>query len=188
LADVGAEPCQSSARLITAAREHARQLLVSQTPPGRLDADLVRREVQRTGSYDPAVIPWAVSFRGNEDLESRLSIWAHRFRERPPTHCGLGFAQGDGRQVLVVVGVRRRVALQAFPARAASGDRLRLEGTLVEGYRTPEVLVTTPLGDVRQRQIMRRSGRFGAWIDFPEPGRRPTAVLSFKGVGRWGQV
>lgn len=178
LARQGVLPCRSTERLTAAARAHARHLLVAGTPPGRLEAEQVRREVRRAGGAEPTVMPWAVSFTGEINLDDRLARLARRFASRPPTHCGVGLAQAEGRQILVVVGVRRRVTLDPFPARAASGDRFRLDGVLASGYRAPEVLVTTPLGHVRHRRILRRSGRFGAWIDFPGPGRYTVEVMA----------
>ena len=178
LAQRGVAPCLSSVKLTNAARAHARQLLVDRAAPGRADVALVRREVRRAGSYDPTVVPWAVSFSTDPDLEARLANFAQRLASRPPTHCGVGLASVEDRQVLVVVGVRRRVELETFPASVASGSAARLEGTLVTGYRAPTVLVTTPLGEVRERRVLRRSGRFGAWLRFPTPGRYTVEVMA----------
>lgn len=178
LAQQGVEPCDSSERLTAAARAHARQLLVSRTPPGRLEVDLVRREVRRAGSTDPTIVPWAVSFSGEIELEQRLDRLASRLSSRPPTHCGVGLAQSGERQVLVVIGVRRRLRLAPFPTRAAAGDRQRLEGMLSASYHAPSVLVTTPLGEVNERRILRRSGRFGAWIDFTQTGQYTVEVMA----------
>ncbi len=178
LAQRGVTPCRSSAQLTVAARAHARQLLVKGTPPGRTDLELVRREVRRAGGFDPTVVPWAVSFSADPDLESRLTKLAGRFTSRPPTHCGVGLASVGNRQILVVVGVRRHVSLAAFPSSLTSGTAARLEGTLVSGYRAPTVLITTPLGEVQERRVLRRSGRFGAWLRFSRSGRYTVEVMA----------
>ena len=174
----GVEPCVSSSKLTAAARAHARHLLAAGTPPGRIDADMVRREARREGAYDPTVVPWAIGFHGDIDLESRVARLARRVASRPPTHCGIGHAVTDERQVLVVVGVRRRVQLEAVPSRLASGNRVRLEGTLAPGYQAPAVMVTSPLGEVGERQVLRRAGWFGTWLELEGVGRHTVEVMA----------
>lgn len=174
----GAEPCRSSTKLVSAARIHAKQLLQASTSSGRISVSVVRREVLRAGGVDPVVIPWAEAFSGTLDLEARRARLAKRFGARPPTHCGVGMASVVGRSVVVVIGVRRHVSIDPFPAQVARGERVRLQGRLVAGYHAPSVLVTTPRGDVIEQQTLRRSGSFGSWLGFPLPGRYTVEVMA----------
>lgn len=174
----GAAPCRSSTKLVTAARIHAKQLLEASTSSGRISVSVVRREVLRAGGVDPVVIPWAEAFSGTLDLETRRSRLAKRFGARPPTHCGVGMASAAGRNVVVVIGVRRHVSIDPFPAQVARGERVRLQGRLVTGYHSPSVLVTTPHGDVVEQQTLRRSGSFGSRLGFLLPGRYTVEVMA----------
>lgn len=174
----GASPCRSSTKLVRAARTHAKQLLEASTGSGRINVSIVRREVLRAGNVDPVVIPWAEAFTDSLDLEARQERLGKRFGKRPPTHCGVGMASAAGRKVMVVVGVRRHLSLQPFPAQLARGARVRLQGQLVKGYRAPSVLVTTPHGEVVEQQTLRRSGSFGSWLGFPIPGRYTVEVMA----------
>jgi len=174
----GAPPCRSSSKLVAAARAHAQQLLHASTTSGRINVRVVRREVLRAGGVDAVVIPWAEAFSGDPDLSTHEDRLGQRFGKRPPTHCGVGLATGNHRQVLVVIGVRRHLSLDPFPARLARGDRVRLQGRLTSGYRAPSVLVTTPQGDVIENQTLRRSGSFGAWLGFNVPGRYTVEVMA----------
>jgi uncharacterized protein YkwD len=191
MAENAAPPCRPSATLVAAARAHAHQLLSTPASRGRVDVRLVRLEVLRAGGVDPVVIPWAEAFplprpepaspatpAGRVDLRTRRDRLAARYGERPPTHCGVGVAASATRQVLVVIGVRRHVALEPVPATAARGDQVRLDGQLASGYHSPSVLVTTPTGEVVESQTLRRSGRFGAWLSFTLPGQYAVEVMA----------
>jgi uncharacterized protein YkwD len=179
----GTAPCLATARLTEAARAHARSLVAAGTSH-RIEPAVVRRELLRVGAVDPVVVPWAVASRGQLDFVGRRERLAERYGgERPPTHCGVGVAEGAGRSVAVVVGVRRHVEIEPFPAHAARGDRARLEGRLGADYRSPVVMITTPRGEVSSHQTLRRAGRFGAWVDFPLPGRYVVEVMA---AGRQG--
>ncbi len=182
MADHGSPPCRPTLRLTAAARAHARELVTAATAR-RIEPSVVRREIIRRGSVDPMVVPWALAARGELDVEGRRERLAERFGRRPPTHCGVGVVERGGRTVAVLVGVQRYVDLEPFPSRLARGDRVRLEGRLALEYRSPSVMVTTPLGEVMSHQTLRRAGRFGAWLDFPLPGRYTIEVMA---VGRQG--
>ena len=172
------EPCRPSARLTAAARVHAMQLLHASGVPGRIDPRVVRLAVLRAGAVDPSVEPWAASFGGAIDLPERVARFARRHAARPLTRCGAGLARGEGRSVLVVLGTRRRLALESFPSRLVPGDRQRLEGRLLDGYRAPSMVVTTPRGEVVVEPAVQRSGRFGVWLDFPSTGRYAVEVMA----------
>ncbi|MFO7574227.1 MAG: CAP domain-containing protein, partial [Bacteroidales bacterium] len=122
--------------------------------------------------------PWAASFTGAIDLPERLARFARRHAARPLTRCGAGLARGEGRSVLVVLGTRRRLTLERFPSRLAPGDRQRLEGRLLDGYRAPSMVVATPRGDVVVEPALQRSGRFGAGLGFPSTGRYVVEVMA----------
>lgn len=174
----GAPPCRPSARLDTAARAHARELLAAGGRPRRVDPRRVRDGLLRTGAVDPTVLPFAVSFVGAADLEGPLGRLAARQASRPLTHCGAGDAMSGDRSVLVVLGVRRHLRLDPFPCKVVPGDRQRLSGLLAEGYRSPSVVVTTPGGDIVERLALRRAGRFEAAVDFPATGRYTVEVMA----------
>lgn len=173
----GARPCRPSGRLTKAARAHARQLLEKRTSQ-RITPGQVRREVLRAGGVDPVVIPWALASSGEPEVASRRERLTDRFGRRPPTHCGVGIARSEHRQVVVVVGVRRHLRLGPFPSRLARGSRQWLQGRLEMEYRAPSVMVTTPAGEVIEHQTMQRSGRLGAWLDFTIPGRYTVEVMA----------
>jgi uncharacterized protein YkwD len=175
--EAGASPCRSSARLTAAARAHARELLNTQTTH-RLTPRSVRLEVLRAGAVDPVVIPWALAFRGDLDLSTHRERLLRRFGRRPPSHCGVGVAVDEGRSVVALIGVRRNITLEELPARLARGDRVRVQGRLGLAFRSPAVLVTTPLGDVIEHQTLRRSGAFGAWLDFTMSGHYTVEVMA----------
>ena len=164
-----------SPALVLAARELARGAAAQETDP--IAPARVRAALAHALAFDPAPIVHLVA----ADVAAAPSALAAGLSSPAGiSHLGVGAEVRGDRAYLVLLLVRRKVALEPFPREVAPGAELPLRGELV-GLAAPEVHVTSPSGASSTVPLQRRSARgFTASVRFQRPGRW---VVEVEGTG-----
>ena len=116
-------------------------------------SEIVRASLEHEGVTDATRYPFTLLTRdGEAPLDDLTSLLGAHVLDRPVTHMGAGVSQeplSDGERVITLVFVQRMVQLAPFQRESEPGERVVLDGAVLEGYGFPRMLVATPAGDVR---------------------------------------
>jgi hypothetical protein len=186
---VGTNPtcrCERDSHLVVTARWHAAELALSDRPPADTDLDHLRFTLHLTGGTDYALQPLVTTLDelGRQSLGSFVLAHGDRW-----THCGIGIAGPQGREVVVWIGVERAVELGPVPVRSAAGVELEIEGrTLGPQPTAVQPFLGLPDGSVKRLEISSDrggvgSGRFKVQIPLASEGRYDLELLADSGRG-----
>jgi uncharacterized protein YkwD len=155
--------------LQTSAKEAANVLSVSQA-------------VSDAEGYDPS--PRALVIRGSPPDQALASFLARTdVTHEPASRMGIGASIRGESGALVALLVTRKVALRSFPRLVKPGSSPKLCGELVSSFRTADVFVTLPNGDVDKATVSLEGPRFCAKIGFPIAGHYSIEVIGHGAQG-----
>jgi len=158
-----------------AARALARQAL-ERSAKEAVNTQAVTQAVSDANGYDPS--PRTLVIRGSPPDEALASFLARTdAKEEAASKRGVGASiQGD-RAALVALLATRKVSLKPFPRAAKPRSAHQLCGQLVEPFRSADVFVTRPDGQVDKIPLALKDARFCAKLELPSTGRYSIEVV-----------
>ena len=142
----------------------------------------VAQAVSDAGGFDPS--PRAIVIRGSPPQEALSSFLARTDAgSEPANEMGIGTSIRGDRGALVALLAARRVKLKPFPRLARPRSSHSLCGELIEPFRSLDVFVTRPDGEVDKLTPPVQDARFCASIALAKPGRYSIEVI---GAGAQG--
>jgi len=161
--------------LSSAARALARQAL-ERSAKEAVNTQAVTQAVSDANGYDPS--PRTLVIRGSPPDEALSSFLARTdAKEEAASKMGVGASiQGD-RAALVALLATRKVSLKPFPRTAKPRSAHQLCGQLVEPFRSADVFVTRPDGQVDKIPLALKDARFCAKLELPSTGHYSIEVV-----------
>ncbi len=158
-----------------AARALARQAL-ERSAKEAANALAVSQAVSDANGYDPS--PRALVIRGSPPDQALSSFLARTdANDEAASKMGVGASiQGD-RAALVALLATRKVSLKPFPRAAKPRSSHQLCGELVEPFRSADVFVTRPDGQVDKIPLALKDARFCAKLQLTSTGRYSIEVV-----------
>jgi uncharacterized protein YkwD len=159
LAARGREPPELDAALCAVGREYTREALRG---PERPSAAFIDFLMNHAGLTEPHPLVFHASFpvEGAPAFPLRFEEQLPRLLGSPATGVGLVSLRAGPKVGVTVVLLHRVSRLEALPQRASPGAVVPLRGRLTEGYRSPDLMVTTPSGAFRRQALESRNGQF----------------------------
>jgi len=136
----------------------------------------VSQAVSDAQGYDPS--PRALVIRGTPPDQALASFLARAdASHEPASRMGIGAAIRGESGALVALLAARKVTLKSFPRLVKPGKSPMLCGELGGSFRTADVFITLPSGDVDKPPVSLEGPRFCAKIGFPIAGRYSVEVV-----------
>lgn len=154
-------PIQLDYRMVKAAREYSQELLGKARGKGYLvDQKVMDYYLQKNGLVDPGYHAFVTEYFQELSLTDNLSdkflkdILRNRY-----SHMGVGAAESGSLQVATLIFTTREVGMEPFPRIVHPDKPYLLRAELLGKNKNPQILMTTPRGEVKEIALRKKRGR-----------------------------
>ncbi|UCD84227.1 MAG: hypothetical protein JSU92_13255 [Deltaproteobacteria bacterium] len=159
--------------MVTAAREHSQELLSNALGKISLvDRGVMDYYLQKNGLADAGYYAFATAYTHVKTLEENLrDKFLTDILRNKYSHMGVGTAKGKSGSlhIATVIFTKREVKMEPFPQFVNPEETYLLRAEILGGNKNPQILMTTPRGEVREIAIRERKGKvMEAEISFRE--------------------
>jgi uncharacterized protein YkwD len=154
-------PIELDYRMVKAAREHSQELLDNALGKINLvDRGVMDYYLQKNGLADAGYYAFATGYSRGMSLSDNLTgkFLKDILRSRY-SHIGVGTSESGSFQIATLIFAKREVKMEPFPRVVHPDKTYLLRAKLLGENKNPQILMTTPRGEVREVASIKKQGR-----------------------------